>query len=324
MRRFFDKSTALPLQPWFLVLLAAYAVLELSFNHRLLELASGSLADMRAAQLHDMEAWARVVSGLGLALLLMRWLDKAIHSRPLLVLSSCAVGLLLMWHLQKAVVDAIVDRADQTDLVMSFSSHLGTAEALRGRVELRGVQVLEGPAPAPVRPVMGALWTSSVLGLAPDDVDILSGATQLLGHWPMAGPSNAQMRDAYRKAVMTPVALGASLLFGLLNLCQLLAGLSLVVLGRLGLLGLQQRLLSWMLPAWVAACLTWSLTASNVWVDSPGYQLVARPALWQTKPYLAPFLDWSLRAEPAWSDLLVWVHRRLLLDFDFRNPLNTP
>jgi len=77
-----------------------------------------------------------------------------------------------------------------------------------------------------------------------------------------------------------------------------------------------------MLPAWVSACLSWSLTAGNAWVDSPAYREVARPALWQAKPYLAPFLDWSLRAEPAWSDLLVWIHRELLLDFDFRNPLN--
>jgi len=321
MRRFFDKPTPLPLQPWFLVLLAAYAILELSFNHRLLELASGSPVDMRATQLHDMEAWARVVSGLGLALLLMRWLDRVIRSRLLLVLFCCAAGLLLMWHVQKAVVDAIVDRADQTDLVMSFRSHLGTAEALRGRVELRGVPVLEAPAPEAVRPVMRALWTSSVLGLAPDDVELLSGASQLVGQW-SSGPSPAQMRDAYRKAVMTPVALGASLLFGLLNLCQLLAGLSLVALERLGLPGLQQRLHAWMLPAWVAACLSWSLTAGNAWVDSPAYREVARPALWQAKPYLAPFLDWSLRAEPAWSDLLVWIHRELLLDFDFRNPLN--
>ena len=80
-------------------LLAAYAVLELSFNHRLLELSATMLSDPGATRLRDMEIWARVVSGLGLALLLMRGLDRVIRSRILLALSCSAAGLLTMWHL---------------------------------------------------------------------------------------------------------------------------------------------------------------------------------------------------------------------------------
>ena len=136
----------------------------------------------------------------------------------LLVLGACAVGLLLMWHLQKALVDAIVDSAGPEDLHMSVQSHISTGEALKGRIELRGQPVLGGPVSAELRPVMNALWSSSVLGLSPDDLDATAGAAQLAGRWMMATPTEQQMRDAYRKAVMTPVALGASLLFGLLNL----------------------------------------------------------------------------------------------------------
>ena len=33
-----------------------------------------------------------------------------------------------------------------------------------------------------------------------------------------------------------------------------------------------------------------------------------------------PLIEWSLRAEPAWSDPVAWVHRRMLADFDFRDP----
>ena len=320
MRALYRKPSSLPLQPWFLGMLAAYAVLELSFNHRLLELAGGAMTGVKLSHLHDMELWARVVSGLGLGLLLMRWLDRSMRSRLLLVLGCSAVGLLLMWHLQKALVDAIVARAAPEDMHMSVHSLVSTGEALKGRIELRGQPVLDGPAPAPLRPVMNALWSSSVLGLRPDDLEVTSGAAQLAGAWMLNAPTPQQLRDAYRKAVMTPVALGASLFFGLLNLCQLFAGVSLLLMTRMGAESWRRRTQHWCMPAWVALCVGVSLWSGNAWVDSPGYSQVARPALWQGKPFLAPFVDWSLRAEPAWSDPVAWVHRELLRDFDFSDP----
>ena len=47
------KSQALNLQPWFLLLLACYTVLELSFNHRLLELAGDLQRSASTVQLND-------------------------------------------------------------------------------------------------------------------------------------------------------------------------------------------------------------------------------------------------------------------------------
>ncbi len=306
-------------QPWFLLLLAAYAVLQLSFNHRLLELAGGMLSGVDATRVQAMEHWARVVAGLGLALLLMRWLDRFIPSRFWLVLSCSAVGLLLMWHLQKALVDAIVAGADEKDMQMSVQSHVSTGEALKGRIELRGQPVLEAPVSPQLRPIMTALWSSSVLGLTPDDLEVTAGAAQLAASWMLSSPSQNQLRDAYRKAVMMPVALGTSLLFGLLNLCQLVAGTAILLMPRMGAgrwRGPAERLL---LPALVLGIAALSWWPGNAWVDSPGYSQVARPALWQEKPFLAPFVEWSLRAEPAWSDPVAWVHRELLGDFDFRD-----
>ena len=319
MRTWSSTSSHLSRQPWFLGLLAIYAVLQLSFNHRLLELAGGLPGSVSPLQWHDMELWARVVSGLGLALLLMRWLDRAVRSRWLLALLCSAAGLLLMWHVQKTVVDAIVARARPADLVMSVRSHISTGEALKGRIELRGQPVLRGPVSAELRPVMNALWSSSVLGLSPDDLDATSGAAQLAGQWMLTSPSSQQMRDAYRKAVMTPVALGASLLFGLLNICQLFAGLSVLVIEQWKGNALRLHLERCLLFTWVALCMGVSWWSGNPWVESPGYSQVARPALWQDKPFLAPFVDWSLRAEPAWSDPVAWVHRELLRGFDFHD-----
>jgi hypothetical protein len=313
-------NQALNLQVWFLTVLACYAVLELSFNHRLLDLAGDVQLSTTPDQLHDIELWGRVVSGLGLALLLMRWLDRFVKSRIVLLLLCCTVGLTTMWHLQKNLVDAIVARADQQDLMMSWRSQLSTQEALNGRVLLRGEVLLGSPAPADIRPIMGALWASSVAGLAPDDLDSNSGAAQLMSGFfaPQIPPE--QLTAAYRKTVMTPVVLGASLLFGLLNLCQFFAGLVALVLTWVRQDGLLQACKFWLLPAMIALCMGLSWWPGNVWTNSPAYQLVASPALWADKPYLAPFVEWSVRAEPAWADSVAWVHSALLQDFEFKVP----
>lgn len=321
MRNSLNTRPGLPVQPWFLVLLAAYAVLEISFNHRLLELPQSWHLGVTAGQAQAMEHWARVVSGLGLGLLLMRALYRRIPSRWWLVFTCFATGLLVMWHAQKALVDAIVASADEKDLQISVLAQLSTAEALKGRIELRGQPVLEAPARQDMRAVMSALWPSSVLALSPDDLEMTSGALQLTGAWLYTTPSPDQARVAYRNAVMMPVALGASLFFGLLNLCQLFSG---VVVWALSL---RQTLLRWawlerwVLPVLVATTFGMSWLPGNAWVDSPAYRQVARPALWQDKALLAPFVEWSLRAELAWSDPVAWVHRELLQGFDFRDLL---
>ena len=68
MHRPILNNQALNIQPWFLVLLACYTVLELSFNHRLLELAGDLQWKSTAVQLNDIEIWGacRLRCGFGL------------------------------------------------------------------------------------------------------------------------------------------------------------------------------------------------------------------------------------------------------------------
>lgn len=320
MQRPIFTNKALNVQPWFLIVLACYAILELSFNHRLLDLAGDLQMKTTPAQLHDIEVWGRIVSGLGLALLLMRWLDKFVKSRLMLVVLCCTLGLFSMWHLQKMLVDTIVSRADQQDLMMSWKSQLSTQEALNGRIFLRGEPLLNGPAPEDIRPVMSALWASSLAGLSPDDLDASSGAAQLMSGFFSPQFTPEQLTAAYRKTVMTPVVLGASLMFGLLNLCQFFAGLVAWVLTFARQEAMLERCKFWLLPSLTVLCLALSWWPGNVWTTSPAYQRVASPALWADKPYLAPFVEWSVRAEPAWADSVAWVHSVLLQDFEFKSP----
>ena len=320
MQRSALQNQALNSQPWFLLLLACYTVLELSFNHRLLELAGDLQWKATSVQLNDIEIWGRVVSGLGLGLLLMRWLDNFVRSRVLLLVMCCALGLFSMWHAQKALVDNIVSRADAQDLAMSWKSQMSTQEALNGRILLRGETLLTSPAPADIRPVMSALWASSVAGLLPEDLESDSGAAQLMSGFFAPQVSQSQLVASYRKTVMTPVVLGASLMFGLLNLCQLFAGSVAWGLTFSGQDRLLQRCKLWLLPALVLVCMGLSWWPGNVWTASAAYRLVASPALWIDQPYLAPFVEWSVRAEPAWADSVAWVHRALLQDFEFKVP----
>jgi hypothetical protein len=323
MQRSALQNQALNSQLWFLLLLASYTVLELSFNHRLLELAGDLQWKSTAIQLNDIEIWGRVVSGLGLGLLLMRWLGNFVRSRVLLLVMCCALGLFSMWHAQKALVDHIVARADAQDLAMSWKSQMSTQEALNGRILLRGETLLTSPASADLRPVMSALWASSVAGLLPEDLDSDSGAVQLMNGFFAPQISHSQWVGSYRKTVMTPVVLGASLMFGLLNLCQLFAGSVVWCLTFFGQDRLLQRCKLWLLPALTVVCMGLSWWPGNVWTASPAYRLVASPALWTNQPYLAPFVEWSVRAEPAWADSVAWVHRALLQDFEFTVPFRS-
>jgi hypothetical protein len=134
--------------------------------------------------------------------------------------------------------------------------------------------------------------------------------------------THSQRVAAYRKTVMTPVVLAASLMFGLLNLCQLFAGCVAWLMMASGQDRLLQRCKPWLLSALTVLCMALSWWPGNVWTTSPAYQRVASPALWADKPYLAPFVAWSVRAEPAWADSVAWVHRALLQDFEFKVPFH--
>jgi hypothetical protein len=314
--------TPLNFQPWFLLWLAAYSVVELSFNHRLLELASDLHLSMTELRMHNIEIWGRLVSGMGLSLLLMRWLDKRLVSRFWLISISCLVGFLTMWHVQKQLVDTIVSRADQEDLMMSLRAQTTTQEALNGRVLLRGEALTEGPVPKSLQPVVGALWASSVLGLSPEDIEVNSGAAQFMSNFLMPNFTSQQLHNIYRKTVMTPVALGASLFFGLINLCQLFAGMVGLLLMAMHEANRLRRWQPWLLPVITVVCLALSWWPDNAWVASSGYSQIARVALWQEKPFLAPFVEWSLRAEPAWTDPIAWLHQQLLQDFPFEDLIN--
>ena len=103
-------------QAWFAGVLVLYALVELSFNHRMLELTDVVLSN---SDLDGVQFWGRIIAGFGLSMLLLRWLDLRMAQRWQAVLLSFALGMTLMWHFQKMVIDHLVDSAPVAEKQLS-------------------------------------------------------------------------------------------------------------------------------------------------------------------------------------------------------------
>ncbi len=305
---------------WFLVLLAAYAVLELSFNHHLMQVSAG--ADAELPSMEDLEFWGRLISGLGLAFWLIRSMLRRHVPVALAMLLSVAIGVTAMWNLQRWLIDAIVARASESEKRMSLVGQQLAGEALAGRVQVRGLPLVQPEQLTDAsRPAWRALLPAITLGLAPQDLQPTD--PQVLLRVGRATPVGAdvlpQLTEAYRRVVTVPVALGVSLIFGLANLCLLLS-----LLAQRCLPQLSARRSAWLqrsaFAGLLALALAWSWVRAEDGKEPAGFREVARPALRAEQPLLAPFVEWSLRAEPAWHGATRWVHLNLLGDYGFRRP----
>ena len=298
--------------PWWLLgLLAAYAVLELSFNHHLMAVSSATAPELGALQ--GLEVWARLISGLGLSLWLTRALQRRGMMPALALLLSVLVGVTLMWHVQRWLVDRIVAQASRQDKQMSLYAQQLAPALLGGQILVRGKPLVElERLPADSCPAWRALLPAITLGLTPTDIQARGlEAAMNAQPWP-----NELLTDAYRRAVMIPIALGVSLMFGLANLCLLASLLIRRCWPRRFAASGHQTLLFILL--WVSV-LTWSLTVHVGATSATAYTEVARPSLRASQPLLAPFVEWTLRAQPAWQSSTGWMHDHLMGGYAFHS-----
>jgi hypothetical protein len=303
-----------------MLLLVPYLLVELAFNHRLLMLTSGTL-DNQA--LRGVEIWGRIISGVGLGLLLWtfamgRLLPKLSGLAALLL--SLGLGVLCMWHAQRAAIDYWIDQAPARDKQISLAlGMLATTAALgqlhTGHGPLMGPSASEG-----LRLTVASLFPASALHAAQRDDLVLAWTRQMgasYGAQDMARIAPELADNAYRNLIVPPLALGLSLLFALLNLAQLVSALL-----RYAALLLHRQ---WGQNGWVQAALSlalvaFSATLGNGYVDSEAFKLDLRPGLWQNDPLLALLTDWGLHAEPRWFALAEWAHNSVLLKASFKLP----
>ena len=309
---------ALQKNPWFLALLMLYTVVELSFNHRLLEFASQAFD---RDDLDGLEFWGRCLSGCGLGLLLWRWLDRWTPKRWLSGLLSMAIGISFMWQAQTRLIDFLLQQASELDKVTSVQRLSMRAIVSEGGFTLKGLALGRVGMPEGLRDSVKALFPAASLGVDVSELD-----KQLLTPSALSAPvfdvedAQQMLNDAYRQTVVLPIALGLSLFFALLNISQAVSLLLMHAFGRT-----RARRWLWrgqpLLGGALALCLvtlTWG--AGNDWVDSAGYREVLQPALQTEKPVLALFVQWTLRAEPYWHDCAGFVRHHLMQGATFRSP----
>jgi hypothetical protein len=299
---------------WFAVLLVAYAFVELSFNHRMLELTEVLLS---ADDLDGLEFWGRTIAGFGLSMQLLRWLDLRMANRWKAVLVSFALGMTLMWQFQKMVIQYLVDSAPESEKIASLYSQYAAELGAQGQLRVKGAAVGTADMAQHVRQPVRALFPAAALGTPFSDFE--ASASDWSGQAPplAIAATPAVMDKAYRNTVTPPIALGFSSFFGLLNLAQGLGLGVILTLNRRGYSRWASRLRKHLLALTVALILGLSASHHNSFIDSEGYASHLSPKMWQHNAVLASFVGWGLRAEPGWYDLFEAVHHHLLRDFSF-------
>jgi hypothetical protein len=294
--------------------LVLYALVELSFNHRMLELTDVVLSDK---DLDGVQFWGRIIAGFGLSMLLLRWLDLRMAQRWQAVLLSFAVGMTLMWHFQKMVIDHLVETAPVEEKQLSVYL-LNIADlGAQGQLRIGGAALGSVNMPQSVREAVKTLFPAAALGTPLSDFQAPASGWVAQAPALPTSVSPEMLDNAYRNTITPPIALGLSSFFGLLNLAQGLGLLVLLLLRRQGhpnwAAGLRKHLLA------LTAAMTLGLTAMHHddFIDSPGYALHLSPHMWQHSAVLATFIAWDLRAEPAWYALSDWAHHHLLRGFTF-------
>jgi len=307
-------STRMQDHAWFAGLLVLYSFVELSFNHRMLELTEGLLS---ARDLDGLQFWGRLIAGFGFSMQLLRWLDLRMAIRWKAVLVIFALGMTLMWHFQKMVIQYLVDAAPDSEKMASIYFEYAAELGAQGQMRINGAPLGTANMAPNVRKSVKALFPAAALGTPFSDFEVpaLDGAGQL----PVLpiSPTPEMMNNAYRNTVTPPIALGLSSFFGLLNLAQGLGIGLMLALNRRGYARWAGFLRKHLLPLTLALTLGLSATHHNSYIDSTGYASHLSQNMWQHNAVLASFIAWGLRAEPGWYGLFETVHHQVLLDFPF-------
>lgn len=300
-----------------LALPVAYLVVELSFCNQLIHTLGDASPD---EVLNGLEFWGRVISGVGLGILLHRLVSARLPWRVLGFCLSITAGIAIMWNVQRALIDHLVETASPQDkraalLLVALAPHAssGQLQTLEGHPVVqappRGIQhnitVSMFPAAAlhaDRRDLQFAQWVQA----RPELAARLGGAS--------AGDAAEPADRAYRALIVAPLVIGLSLLFALLNLSLALSFVLCVAR-----------------PRWrpYAVAVSWVCLAAVSWqarsplLDAQGYARNLRPTLWQEAPVLALMVEWSTRTATRWASTSEVVHRYLLFGYNFRSVTET-
>lgn len=286
-----------------------YLVVEFSFCHQLLMvLGDGSPEDL----LSGFEFWGRLTSGFGLGILIFRLLAYRIAQRAIGFGLSIVVGILLMWKMQQNLIDYLIEAASPQDKRAATALIIVAPKAGDGRLQtLSGEPIVASELLGIQRAIVTSLFPAAALHAQQRELQLTQWLQLSLNGTSPAQPNLKSDDDAYRALVVAPLVIGLSLFFALLNLSLVASFLLYACTGRW-----RTRLASVFLIVFMAL----SLAPNHVMLDAAGYRHSLRPDLWREEPVLAMMVEWSARAATRWALLAEQVHRRVMLNYEFKPP----
>lgn len=296
----------------------AYTSVEFAFNFQLLNISVDLVSD---DVLLGLEFWGRILSGLGLSLVLYRNSTAVKISNGLRYALCLVIVIALMWHVQKWITDYLVTQASIEDKEVSLILAMLSTKAAEGKLKTKAANTFfTEPAQEQDRKIAASLFPALAL-YAPNRIEQVStwsemSPGQIKGLLAL-NDSEVRLSNAYRNLIIPPLTLGISIFFALLNLAQWLGMNLRIFQSRLGISSLQIRLVTSCL---FIVLLLYSFISPSSFANSAAFKEELNPALLANDPVLAVLTNISAHAVPNWYFLSSWCHDNVLGGIQLKRP----
>jgi len=286
-----------------------YLVVELGFTDQLVGILSGTASD---EILKGLEFWARVISGTGLGLVLFRLKLFARFRESLRLIAFIALGVVVMWNVQRELTDYLVRSARPDDKQAAVALSLVAKFAGEGRLRLEsGEPVIWGPLDRAEKDIVMALFPAAALHTVNREAQLTQWVLEHRSDSAGLTVTTDLEYNAYKNLIIPPIVVGISLFFALVNLSFLVGALANLIRPRMRRPVMFATLLLLILVSFIPR---------NALIDSPGYVTAMRAGLWKEKPVLGILVEWSSQTAPVWSFPSHLAHEFLMGGYSFRRP----
>ncbi|MFM7012782.1 MAG: hypothetical protein ACKO0Z_26230 [Betaproteobacteria bacterium] len=304
---------------WLLYLFTLfYIAVEFGFNYQLLDLTVDLVSE---DVLLGLEFWGRVMSGVGLSLVLYRITSKLRIRDGLRYFLCLIVGVALMWNVQKMLTDYLVGQASLEDKKISALLALLTHQSAAGSlITLSGNFILSEPVSEQDRKITASLFPAIAL-YAPNRNEQIAawfGKTPAQVQLILAAKfSEDELSNAYRNLIIPPLTLGISIFFALLNLAQFV-GMTISIFQKRW--RISSTLIHSITGMTFIVFLAFSFLTNSPLADSRSYQEEFKGSLYENDYFLGILTTIAARAVPSWYFLSNFSHRYILGGVQLKRP----
>lgn len=295
-----------------------YIAIEFGFNYQLLDVTVDLVSD---DILLGLEFWGRVISGVGLSLVLYRITGQLRIVNGLRYFLCLIVGISLMWNVQKMLTDYLVGQASLEDKKISALLALLSYQAAAGSlVTLSGNLILSEPISEQDRKITASLFPAIAL-YAPNRNEQIAawfGKTAPQVQLMLAAKfSEDELSNAYRNLIIPPLTLGISIFFALLNLAQFV-GMTIRIFQKRW--RISSALIHSISVMTFIVFLSFSFLTNSPLADSRGYQEDFKDSLYENDFFLAILTSIAARAVPSWYFFSNFSNQYLLGGVQLKRP----